>query len=100
MQNLQFPPTEQPALEAHLEFLVAVCVGLHGLTDERRELQLLLLQLRPELRGQDDGGQGERRLLLLAQPRFLLANVAVDPARVRHVLDDDAGEEHKYIINE
>lgn len=75
----------------HLEFLVAVCVGLHGLQDEWRKLQLLLLQRRPELRGQDDGGQGQRRLLLLAQPRLLLTDVTVDPARVGHVLTDREG---------
>lgn len=72
--------------ELHLEFLVAVRVGLHGLRDEGRELQLLLLQWRPELRRQDDGWQGERRLLPLAQLRLLLADVTVDPPRVCHIL--------------
>lgn len=72
--------------EIHLELLVAVCVSLHGLADHRGELQLLLLQRRPELGGEDDGGQGQRRLLLLAQLGLLLADVTVDPTGVRHVL--------------
>ena len=70
----------------HLEFLVAVRVGLHGLADERGQFQLLLFQRGPELRGQDYGRQGQRGLFLLAHPRLLLADVAVDPAGVGHVL--------------
>lgn len=73
-------------LPTHLELLVAVRVGLHGLAHHRGELQLLLLQRGPELGGQDDGRQGEGRLLLGAQPRLLLLDVAVDPPRVGHVL--------------
>lgn len=76
----------------HLELLVAVRVRLHGLAHDRRQLQLLLLQLRPELGGEDDGGEGERRLLLLAEPRLLLTDVTVDPARVGHVLDQTSLE--------
>lgn len=64
-----------------------MCVGLHGLADERRQLQLFLFQWRPELGGQDDGGQGQRGLLFLTQPRLFLTNVAVDPPGVGHVLD-------------
>lgn len=78
------PPT-------HLELLVAVRVGLHGLAHHRGELQFLLLQRGPELGGQDDGRQGEGRLLLGAQPRLLLLDVAVDPPRVGHVLRGEGG---------
>lgn len=73
----------------HLEFLVAMSVRLHGLQHDGGKLQLLLLQRRPELRRQDDGRQGQRRLLLLFQPRFFLTDVAVNPARVCHVLRVD-----------
>lgn len=78
-------------LPTHLELLVAVRVGLHGLAHHRGELQLLLLQRGPELGGQDDGRQGEGRLLLGAQPRLLLLDVAVDPPRVGHVLRGGGG---------
>lgn len=63
----------------YLQLLVAVRVGLHGLDDQRRELQLLLLQWRPELGGQNEGRERQRGLLLLAQLRLLLADVGVDP---------------------
>ena len=75
-----------PAAQPYLQLLVLPAVDLQGLPDVLGDLQLLVLEGRPELTGQDDSVDSEGRLLLGGPLLVLLPDVGVDAARVRHVL--------------
>lgn len=71
----------------YLQLLVLLAVDLQGLPDVLGDLQLLVLEGGPELAGQDDGVDPKRRLLVRGPLLVLLADVGVDAAGVRHILE-------------
>lgn len=75
----------------YLQLLVLLAVDLQGLPDVLGDLQLLVLEGGPELAGQDDGVDPKRRLLVRGPLLVLLADVGVDAAGVRHILEAKPG---------
>lgn len=75
-----------PAARPYLQLLILPAVDLQGLPDVLGDLQLLVLEGRPELTGQDDSVDSEGRLLLGGPLLVLLPDVGIDAARVRHIL--------------
>lgn len=88
----RLPPVPNPGRCAqYLQLLILLAVNLKGLPDVLGDLQLLVLEGWPELAGQDDGIDPERRLLLCGTLLILLADVGINATGICHVLGEERG---------